>query len=211
MKIENLSVKFGSRVIFKNYSADFGDEPLVFLWGKNGSGKTTLLKAMTGLEKNEDCKLIDVPEQTCFVPSIIQHFLLPWYSVKKNLLFFSGGLSSCRTTLFKNFTQFMSTFNQHKTSEILLDTKVHALSSGEKALIAMFCVEILKPQLVLFDETFANLNHSLDSQIVTWIKGLIEKDMKLLVCTHDYYFLKKNIDEAFDIEAAEFKKNEELI
>lgn len=51
VKIENLSKKFGSRVIFENFSLEINENEFVVIQGKSGSGKSTLLNMIGLMDK----------------------------------------------------------------------------------------------------------------------------------------------------------------
>ncbi len=61
ISVENLSVQFGGRYIFREVSFLVNPKDRVGLVGKNGAGKTTLLRIFTGLQK-PDSGVVVVPE-----------------------------------------------------------------------------------------------------------------------------------------------------
>ena len=52
LKLNNLTKKFGRKVIFENFSYEFNDCGIYILRGKSGVGKTTLLRMISGLDKD---------------------------------------------------------------------------------------------------------------------------------------------------------------
>lgn len=50
LKIENLTKRFESKLVFRDFSAEFPDTGLYILVGESGIGKTTLLRIISGLE-----------------------------------------------------------------------------------------------------------------------------------------------------------------
>lgn len=50
IRLENLTLGYGSRILLDRISAGFRDSRLVALLGRNGTGKSTLLRAIAGLE-----------------------------------------------------------------------------------------------------------------------------------------------------------------
>lgn len=49
LKLENVSKKFGKRVIFEDVNLEFNSGDLVHFFGENGSGKSTLFKIITDI------------------------------------------------------------------------------------------------------------------------------------------------------------------
>ena len=51
IKVENISKKLKSKVLFKNITFNLQSNKIVGLVGANGAGKTSLVKAISGLSK----------------------------------------------------------------------------------------------------------------------------------------------------------------
>ena len=51
ISIEQLSVEFGVKPLFRNVSFVVNDRDRIALVGKNGAGKSTMLKIIYGLQK----------------------------------------------------------------------------------------------------------------------------------------------------------------
>ena len=49
MKVENISYRINSRILFNNISFDTSNSGLTLITGKNGAGKSTLLKVLLGI------------------------------------------------------------------------------------------------------------------------------------------------------------------
>ena len=52
LRIENVTKKFGDKVILDNFSYSFAEVGLYVITGKSGIGKTTLLRMIAGLDKD---------------------------------------------------------------------------------------------------------------------------------------------------------------
>lgn len=74
VSINNFSVIFGQRALFKNISCFISKKDKIGLVGKNGAGKSTLLKAMYGLQKGTEGEII-VPKETTlgYLPQEMEH------------------------------------------------------------------------------------------------------------------------------------------
>ena len=57
MIIQNLNVSFNEKIVFNNFSFDFGDSGLYFVDGVSGKGKTTLFNVIAGVLKPDSGKV----------------------------------------------------------------------------------------------------------------------------------------------------------
>ncbi|HCY45208.1 MAG TPA: glycosyl transferase family 2, partial [Flavobacteriales bacterium] len=74
VSINNFSVIFGQRALFKNISFFVSKKDKIGLVGKNGAGKSTLLKAIVGLQKGTEGE-ITIPKETTlgYLPQEMVH------------------------------------------------------------------------------------------------------------------------------------------
>ena len=78
-----------------------------------------------------------------------------------------------------------------------LNQPVSSLSGGQKKRVALSKILIAEPDLVIMDEP---TNH-LDMEMIEWLENfLTNKDITLLVVTHDRYFLDRVCTEIIEIE-----------
>ncbi|MEG1608948.1 MAG: ATP-binding cassette domain-containing protein [Clostridia bacterium] len=83
MQINNLTISFGEKSIYKNFSLAVNDGQTLCIMGSSGSGKTTLLKAIAGLIDYEG-----TIEKNGNVGYVFQNYaLIPKISCEKNCLF----------------------------------------------------------------------------------------------------------------------------
>lgn len=76
------------------------------------------------------------------------------------------------------------------------DKKISMLSGGEKTRLALACMFLRKPDILIFDEP---TNH-LDLQMVSWLESFL-KSYKgtIIVVSHDRYFLDRIVTRIFDV------------
>lgn len=74
VSINNFSIIFGQRALFKNISFFVSKKDKIGLVGKNGAGKSTLLKAIVGLQKGTEGE-ITIPKETTlgYLPQEMVH------------------------------------------------------------------------------------------------------------------------------------------
>jgi len=74
VSINNFSIIFGERALFRNISCFISKKDKIGLVGKNGAGKSTLLKSIYGLQKGTEGEVI-VPKETTlgYLPQEMEH------------------------------------------------------------------------------------------------------------------------------------------
>ena len=71
MKIDNLSLSFGTAEVYKNLTVEFNPNDKVGIIGVNGAGKTTLFKLILG-ELTPDAGTITVSSKIGYLPQVIE-------------------------------------------------------------------------------------------------------------------------------------------
>lgn len=71
MKIDNLSLSFGTAEVYKNLTVEFNQNDKVGIIGVNGAGKTTLFKLILG-ELTPDAGTITVSSKIGYLPQVIE-------------------------------------------------------------------------------------------------------------------------------------------
>lgn len=175
--IQNLSKRFGARILFDNISFSIAEGQHVGLIAKNGMGKSTLLSVLVGKESKDSGKII----------------------YKRDLKI---GYLEQSPTFNSNETVLDACFNHHgdpdkvlKAKQILTQLKITdlnqpmgQLSGGQQKRVAMANVLITEPEFIILDEP---TNH-LDLEMIEWLEGYLSRGNKtLLMVTHDRYFLDR--------------------
>ena len=186
-----------NEVDFEMFPGEFA-----YLIGKTGSGKSSLLKILYGdlpLQNGsgevsgidlENLSMSKIPLLRRKLGIVFQDFqLLTDRSIEKNLQFV------LKATGWKTKTEI-----DHRIDEVLdsvnMATKKHKmphqLSGGEQQRIAIARALLNHPELILADEPTGNLDPETSVEIMTLIKRLSqEKNMAVLMATHDYSLIRK--------------------
>ena len=140
---------------------------IVCLLGPSGIGKTTILRTIAGLEKIESGKIIlkgetisssdfhMEPEKRNVALSFQENCLFPHYNVIDNIKF---GADRNKNKKF-NFTVY-DLINLLHLEEIQ-QKYPHEISSGEAQRVSLARSLMSKPDLLLLDEPFSNIDQSL--------------------------------------------------
>lgn len=176
LDIQNVSKRFGERVLFEDISFSIGEGQRVGLIAQNGTGKTTLLSMLTG-------------DESCDSGAIIYRNGIKVGYLRQEPKFPEGAsvLEACFHGVdFDDDTQL-------KAKQILtqlrikdLNQPIAQLSGGQQKRVALAQALISNPDLLILDEP---TNH-LDLEMVVWLEGFLSRgNRSLLMVTHDRYFL----------------------
>ncbi len=185
-----------------SFSVDTGKTGLI---GANGCGKTTLLQLMVGLLKpqagmilfhgkevkgRKDYRLLrksvgflfQNSDDQLFSPTVIEDIafgpLNLGHSPEEARELASEVLAELGLTDFE-------------------DRVTHRLSGGEKKLIALATILVMKPRLLLLDEPTNNLDPRTRNQLVEILKEL---NLAQIIISHDWDFLENTTETLFTIE-----------
>jgi len=177
LDVQNLTKRFGAKVLFENISFSIAEGQRVGLIAQNGTGKSTLLSILMGEEGKDGGEVIyrNGLRVACLVQS-------PTFAPKETVL------DAC--------------FNHHgdeekvlKAKQILTQLKIAdlnqpmgELSGGQQKRVALANTLITEPDFLILDEP---TNH-LDLEMIEWLEGFLSRGNKtLLMVTHDRYFLDR--------------------
>lgn len=197
LSIKGLDVRYDQHQVIKNLDLDVQEGEIVALFGPSGSGKSTVLKAITGLLSHAS-GTIELAGHTLLsdnnsvaterrnIGLIFQDYaLFPHLTVAENICF---GLQKA-TSQEKNQTV-EELLSLVKMSEYL-DAYPHQLSGGQQQRVAIVRALATKPDLLLFDEAFSNLDPQFRFELIEEMRSILKnKGITALFVTH-------NQDEAF--------------
>lgn len=186
LSAENISRRLDDQFSLENISFSIESGKISCILGESGSGKTTLLRIIAGFEKTDEGKLFFgeeelnsetkwvVPEKRNFGLVFQEYALFPHLTVEKNIQFAA-----------KNQTQLRSLIEQ--TGLQGLEKKYpHELSGGQQQRVALARTLATNPRLILMDEPFSNLDHSLRAEMRFQLKEILRKaNVPCVLVTHD--------------------------
>ena len=76
-----------------------------------------------------------------------------------------------------------------------------ALSGGQKQLLAVACALLAGREVLLLDEPTSGLDFGHMVEVSRLVKGLAERNICIVVVTHDCEFLSRSCDFAYELEA----------
>lgn len=176
-----------------SFSVESGE--LLTVVGESGGGKSTLLRCMLGLNEYTSGELLldGVPVDEVDVADnnmayIRQEIVLyPQMTIYENIAFPLRMMHTPNAELDARVKAIAETLD----IRWLLTRKPAQLSGGQQQRVALARALVKRPQYILFDEPFANVDPAMRSQLRLLIKKLHEKDSATMV------FVTHDIDEAF--------------
>lgn len=123
MKIDNLSLNFGTAEVYKNLTVEFNQNDKVGIIGVNGAGKTTLFKLILG-ELTPDTGTITVSSKIGYLPQVIEDNFDKEMSVFDYLLS-ARPIKELENKLTNLYEQIATEKNEHNLKKYMKDiTKV---------------------------------------------------------------------------------------
>lgn len=194
LEIQNLTFRFSraQAPVINNFSFSMNKAEIVGVLGQSGSGKSTLLRLISGLEMPEkgqiqiagttvvNEKLFVQPEDRGVGMVFQDYALFPHMTVKNNILF---GLARIPRNERKPRLKEMLELIQMEDFE---KRYPHELSGGQQQRIALARALAPKPNVLLMDEPFSNLDADLKEIIREELRTILKKaNMTCIMVTHD--------------------------
>lgn len=200
--------KENENILFKDFNLTINNGDFITIVGSNGSGKTTLFNIINGTTKPDsgyiyldsiDITSMQEHKRSSFIGRVFQdpksgtcpsmtilenmsladnknkHFNLKWGINKKRISFYKEQISLLNLGL-----------------ENKLNTKVGALSGGQRQSLALLMSTIVTPKLLLLDEHTAALDPKTSENIMMLTQNLvISKKITTIMITHNLKYAVK--------------------
>jgi len=191
LTISNLSSQYDGKAVIKDLSLMLASNEIVALLGPSGCGKTTLLRTIAGLQPISHGE-IKMGEQLISTPAnslasekrnigmIFQDYaLFPHLNVAKNIAF---GLNRFSKDKQNNIVKEMLALVKLASYE---ERYPHELSGGQQQRVAIARALAYKPQLMLLDEPFSNIDSQSRGEIMQEMRQILkEQGVPAVFVTH---------------------------
>lgn len=190
VSLKNVTKNFGEKMAVNNISVDFEDGKLISILGSSGCGKSTTLNLIAGLENLSSGKIfyddIDVSNletEKRNIGMIFQNYALyPHMSVYDNIAF-PLKMKKYKKNEIKDLVEEAADLVKIKH---LINNKPSELSGGEQQRVAIARAIVKKPDLLLMDEPFSNLDKKLRTETRMEIRNLQKQlNITTIFVTHD--------------------------
>ncbi|PNH81676.1 ABC transporter ATP-binding protein [Vibrio diazotrophicus] len=181
LSIQDLTCQYDTQTVLESLSLEVDKGEIVCLLGASGCGKTTLLKAIAGLlpltsgHMSLNCVTIDdganwlAPEKRNIGMIFQDYALFPHLTVEENVGFGLRTLSAAeRNSKVQEMLELvhLSSFG---------DRYPHQLSGGQQQRVAIARSLAYKPDLLLLDEPFSNIDTQVRHDLIAEIRKIFKK------------------------------------
>ena len=192
LELEGIQQRYGRHVVVNDVSFSVDTGSIACLLGPSGCGKTTLLRCIAGFEPVVAGE-IRLEGETVSRPGYVQppekrrigmvfqdYALFPHLTIARNVAFGLGGMTDAERA---------------ERVERLLDTVgltgqggkyPHELSGGQQQRVALARALAPRPELILLDEPFSNLDVDLRERLSLEVRDILKREgMTAILVTHD--------------------------
>ncbi len=187
MRINNLTKKFNSKLIFNNANFEFNDGRVTYIIGESGVGKTTLLRIIAGLDKEYSGQITPNLDKISYV--------------------FQEPRLFSNLTVEENITMVTET-SRYTAEEVLSLVELEnekaslpsSLSGGMKMRIALARAIYYDADVFLMDEPFSALDEELKSRMLPKIFDTL-KGKTVIIVSHNLDEASKFSDAIIDLSS----------
>jgi ABC transport system ATP-binding/permease protein len=219
LTVNNVSKRYGEKLLFENISFIINEGEKVALVAANGTGKSSLIRALAGIEP-ADSGTIDFAKNTRVDFLMQEPELNDNLTILENVLFANNPATQAileyekcmenaeNQVALQNAMSKMDASGawdyETRVKQILdklkvgnLHKKVGLLSGGEKKRVALAKILVNAPDFLILDEP---TNH-LDLDMIEWLEEfLTQSKITLFMITHDRYFLENVCNKIIELE-----------
>ena len=188
LKAVDVVAGYGKLVVVHKVTVELKKNEIVVIVGPNGSGKSTLIKSILGFSKLFDGKILYENQDITglrtdrlirmgigYVPQINNVFTN--LTVEENLeigAYSKKDKNEVKASISEVYDMF-PVLRQKKNE------RAGNLSGGERQILALGRVMVLKPKILLFDEPTASLSPIAASQVLSYIREICDSGIPVLM------------------------------
>ncbi|MBD5608116.1 MAG: ABC transporter ATP-binding protein [Desulfovibrio sp.] len=198
LKLENLSCSYPGapeRLVLRDVNLEVRDGEKFGLVGSNGSGKTTLFRCVTGLSKSAgsiflNSRRVETEKDFQYLRGVVGYVLqnsddqLIFPTVMEDLVFGPLNLGLSPEEARARAEETLLALGLGDYGERISWN----LSGGEKKLVAIASILVMRPRLILLDEPLNELDEKASARVRETISSL---NRAAIVISHDMGFLEE--------------------
>ena len=191
LNVKNISKSFKEKQVLKQLSFDAEPGSIIVFLGTSGTGKSTILRLLNKLETIDTgtISLNEKPLSTQDIGMVFQSFnLFPHLSVEENI-------TLPLTHVFKKTKPAAQKIARELLKQYKLEDFAQSypgsLSGGQKQRVALARTLATKPKVVCLDEPTSALDPVLTTTVAKIINELAEKNLTVIIATHDTDLIKQ--------------------
>lgn len=191
LSIKNVSKSFSDITVLKSVNFELEDGEILAFLGNSGCGKSTLLRIIAGFEtantgsiQMNNINILDTPSHKRNIGMFFQNYaLFPHLNVEDNIAYGLNTKNSERVQELIKICKLQG--EEHKL--------IHQISGGQQQRVALARALAPKPEILLLDEPFSNIDAVLKDQLREELRQMIKSSgVSAIFVSHD-------IDDAFAI------------
>ena len=216
LRIENLSVPYGSRHVLDNVSLEVNSGEVLALIGPNGAGKSTLVRAVSGVvpaqsgkvRTNGDDLLSMPPMQRArflsVVPQVVN--MPPAFTVWETVLMGRTPYLNFLGQVSVKDEEIVRTALQKVDALELAERRVGELSGGEQQRVLLARALAQSTPILLLDEPTTNLDLHYQISFMEIVRALAHADgLAILIALHDLNLAARYADRVALLVSGEIK------
>lgn len=186
LKIENLTMQFGSLTAVDDLSFELGEGEILGLLGANGAGKTTTFRVILSILKQTKGEVyyngqgIDLSLSNKIGFLAEERALLTKYTVYQQLKFFAELKGVAKNEIDSKIDYWLKYFSLEEKKK----SKIKELSKGNQQKIQFISAVIHDPSLIILDEPFSGLDPFNINLFKKVILDLKDKGCSIIFSSH---------------------------
>lgn len=216
LKIENLSVSYGSRRVLHNVSLEVNSGEVLALIGPNGAGKSTLIRAVSGVIPVDDGAVLTDEHNLLTLPAMLRarHLAVVPQAVSMPPAFTAWETVLLGRTPYLNFLGQVSANDEQigraALSRVdaldLAERRVGELSGGEQQRVLLARALAQSTPILLMDEPTAHLDLQHQVALMEMVLELAHSDgLAVLTALHDLNLAARYADRLALLVAGEIQ------
>lgn len=178
IKINNLTFRYGNRLLFENLSLNIKKGEKIAFVGESGSGKTTLAKLIAGLLKYNSGSITIANHELCelCLDSLYEKMVYltqeaPVFdgTIRENLVFDREISDSDVKKILENVKLDKLLSKLSKGADTRIGERGSALSGGERQRLAMARLLVKSPDIAILDEATSAMDNITEAQIMNTV------------------------------------------
>ncbi|NND15531.1 MAG: ABC transporter ATP-binding protein [Eudoraea sp.] len=213
INVHNLTKKYGNKTVLNMEHLDIPKGQSFGLVGNNGAGKTTFFSILLDLVQPTTGKIIsnevDVNNSEAWKPftsAFIDESFLIGYLTPEEYFYFIGELRGQNKA---DVHSLLSQFEDFFHGEILGQKKyLRDLSKGNQKKVGIVASFIGKPEIIVLDEPFANLDPTTQIRLKSIVRDLASnQDVTVLISSHDLMHVTEVCERIVVLEKGDIVKD----
>ena len=191
LEVKNLKKVYGDKTVVNIEHVQIEQGETVGLVGNNGAGKTTFFRMLLDLIRPSEGEILSKGENVMqsdnwknYTASFLDEGFLIDYLTPEEYFIFIGGLHDLSVA---DVSAYLTQYGEFFNGEILNSGKyIRDFSKGNQVKVGIAAALMQKPEILILDEPFANLDPTTVSRLKKIIKDLADNpNVTVLVSSHD--------------------------